>query len=589
MIGPAAGPPVPDPGAALLPPPAAEEDELDEQGNDDGFHLDHEQPPPPLPANLPPAPAAAEEDELGDQGNDDPFNQEDEQPPPPLPANLPPLPAAEEDEFGGQDNNDPFNQDDEQPDELDEEIEEDEGGGDQGEGGAVPPNATNDDNNNACMIMERQAVGEGSMPARKFRIHEGGDSRSSNRNGGLILQRSDGGQGSSFSGLDSPNMPSGLNNQFRAHDMQQMGRDIGKEGRDNASRRRRHASNRSDSVPGIGLDTSSTILSLTKTFDDQLSKIQSELDSIRQTISMLQGNPNNLERIIELESEVSELILTRVNIEMLADKAIKSLSDIRKTATDLQPKLFELRKERIAIEERMVEQRAESAEGGLVLDIPGREEGTGQSSAADDYGLTHQQSIASTAEFVKAMSKVPSIIVERILPDLSNGKTLDLGGKEVTILRQLGSGTNAKVFLCSVLSDDGQSEECALKVQSTGESLVLEYRYLSLLLLRIEPDESGFLPFPRLMGHYMFNGGDSMLLMNYEPGCLTALQAVNYALNNTKLIDGTTRAVLATYFTARLLTHTVKLHKNRILVSVQVISELHLSTILTIFYFSIAM
>ena len=63
----------------LLPLPAAEEDELDEHGNDDGFHLDHEQPPPPLPANLPPAPAAAEEDEFGGQDNDDPFNPEDEQ------------------------------------------------------------------------------------------------------------------------------------------------------------------------------------------------------------------------------------------------------------------------------------------------------------------------------------------------------------------------------------------------------------------------------------------------------------------------------------------------------------------------------
>ena len=131
-----------------------------------------------------------------------------------------------------------------------------------------------------------------------------------------------------------------------------------------------------------------------------------------------------------------------------------------------------------------------------------------------------------------------------------------------------GSGRYGTVHLCNVLSKDGQSEECALKVQSPTESLAVEYKYLVLLNQRVKPDESGFLPFPCPLGHYMHDNG-GMLLTSYIPDCCTLLHAAEN-LNDVcrvQMIDSKTRGLIATLFTARILTQVVVLHKNRVLVS----------------------
>ena len=184
-----------------------------------------------------------------------------------------------------------------------------------------------------------------------------------------------------FSGHDSSNILPRHNHQKYPHDGYQDSASVGGEGRNNASTRRDYAQGASvhfddqsfandgrpfqrsatsenginDTLSALGCVNQEHIPNLTNRLENELTKLQNEYDSLRQTVpipdsarqqSDQETTASDVKRIAELGVEISTLSLNQTKLDTVVGYAIELLSDIQKRVTDLRPKLNELGDER---------------------------------------------------------------------------------------------------------------------------------------------------------------------------------------------------------------------------------------------------
>ena len=159
---------------------------------------------------------------------------------------------------------------------------------------------------------------------------------------------------------------------------------------------------------------------------------------------------------------------------------------------------------------------------------------------------------------------LPKALLRKSFPP---GTNVDfLGGESATIINELGRGVYGVVLLVDVLSEES-NEKCqrrALKIQAPIGSLAHEYSLLLEVEERVQPDPSGFYPFPRSEALYAFSqGGLFMMTAGSESG----MNLIDVA-NTYKKIMGNVPELLAIYYTSRMLRHLEVLHENgKVLVS----------------------
>lgn len=141
-----------------------------------------------------------------------------------------------------------------------------------------------------------------------------------------------------------------------------------------------------------------------------------------------------------------------------------------------------------------------------------------------------------------------------------SGTNVDfLGGESATIVNELGRGVYGVVLLVDVSSEESneESQRRALKIQAPIGSLAHEYSLLLEVEKRVQPDSSGFYPFPRSEALYAFSqGGLFMMTAGSESG----MNLIDVA-NTYKKIMGNVPELIAIYYTSRMLRHLESLHE----------------------------
>ncbi len=142
----------------------------------------------------------------------------------------------------------------------------------------------------------------------------------------------------------------------------------------------------------------------------------------------------------------------------------------------------------------------------------------------------------------------------------TSGTNVDfLGGESATIVNELGRGVYGVVLLVDVSSEESniESQRRALKIQAPIGSLAHEYSLLLEVEKRVQPDSSGFYPFPRSEALYAFSqGGLFMMTAGSESG----MNLIDVA-NTYKKIMGNVPELIAIYYTSRMLRHLESLHE----------------------------
>ena len=139
-------------------------------------------------------------------------------------------------------------------------------------------------------------------------------------------------------------------------------------------------------------------------------------------------------------------------------------------------------------------------------------------------------------------------------------------GEILTILHELGRGVYGVVLLCN--DENGQSD--ALKIQAPIGSLAHEYSLLLSIEDRVEPDPSGFYPFPRSRALYAYSEGG---LFSMTAGSDSGMNLID-VVNTYKKMTGNVPEIIAIYFTSRMLKHIEALHQDgKVLVSLSLVLE----------------
>ena len=151
---------------------------------------------------------------------------------------------------------------------------------------------------------------------------------------------------------------------------------------------------------------------------------------------------------------------------------------------------------------------------------------------------------------------LPKALLRKSFP---SGTNVDfLGGESATIINELGRGVYGVVLLVDVSSEESNkgSQRRALKIQAPIGSLAHEYSLLLEVEERVQPDPSGFYPFPRSEALFAFSqGGLFMMTAGSESG----MNLIDVA-NTYKKIMGNVPELIAIYYTSRMLRHLESLH-----------------------------
>ena len=153
---------------------------------------------------------------------------------------------------------------------------------------------------------------------------------------------------------------------------------------------------------------------------------------------------------------------------------------------------------------------------------------------------------------------LPKALLRKSFPSGTNVELL--GGESATIINELGRGVYGVVLLVDVSSEEDSegSQRRALKIQAPIGSLAHEYSLLLEVEERVQPDSSGFYPFPRSEALYAFSqGGLFMMTAGSESG----MNLIDVA-NTYKNIMGNVPEMIAIYYTSRMLRHLESLHED---------------------------
>jgi len=153
---------------------------------------------------------------------------------------------------------------------------------------------------------------------------------------------------------------------------------------------------------------------------------------------------------------------------------------------------------------------------------------------------------------------LPKALLRKSFP--SGTKVDFLGGESATIINELGRGVYGVVLLVDVSSEESNegSQRRALKIQAPIGSLAHEYSLLLEVEERVQPDSSGFYPFPRSEALCAFSqGGLFMMTAGSESG----MNLIDVA-NTYKKIMGNVPELIAIYYTSRMLRHLELLHED---------------------------
>ncbi|KAL7441425.1 hypothetical protein ACHAXM_007832 [Skeletonema potamos] len=135
-----------------------------------------------------------------------------------------------------------------------------------------------------------------------------------------------------------------------------------------------------------------------------------------------------------------------------------------------------------------------------------------------------------------------------------------VGGKSATIINELGRGVYGVVLLVDVSSEEFEEgrQRRALKIQAPIGSLAHEYALLLEVEKRVQPDSSGFYPFPRSEALYAFSQGGLFMM---TAGSDSGMNLIDVA-NTYKKIMGNVPELIAVYYTSRMLRHLELLHED---------------------------
>ena len=153
---------------------------------------------------------------------------------------------------------------------------------------------------------------------------------------------------------------------------------------------------------------------------------------------------------------------------------------------------------------------------------------------------------------------LPTALLRKSFP---SGTIVDfLGGESAIIINELGRGVYGVVLLVDVSSEESNegSQRRALKIQAPIGSLAHEYALLLEVEQRVQPDSSGFYPFPRSKALYAFSqGGLFMMTAGSESG-----SNLIDVVNTYKIIMGNVPELIAIHYTSRMLRHLEVLHED---------------------------
>lgn len=177
-----------------------------------------------------------------------------------------------------------------------------------------------------------------------------------------------------------------------------------------------------------------------------------------------------------------------------------------------------------------------------------------------------KKSRSKYAIFDYRKKSMPKALLQK---SFTSGTKIDLlGGSMLSIVNELGRGVFGVVVLC----DDERGQSDAFKIEAPVGSLAHEYSLLLRLDDRVEPDTSGYYPFPRSRALYAFSEGGLFSMTAGSDSGMTLIDVVN----TYKTITGTVPEMIAIYYTSRMLKYLELLHQSgRVLVSTELIHFCH--------------